>query len=100
MKILPPLAVLIGIAAWALLIMTFANLLSGYMDERVCQTDCVRNYYMLAGVAGLVATLLGFFALFSPASRKAGFWSLVVAFPAFAVVAGIFVIGNFGHLIH
>ena len=100
MKILPPLAFLIGIAAWVLLLLTFTNLLSGYMDERVCQTECVKNYYLLAGVAGLGSTLLGFFALFSSRSRGAGLLSLVVAFPAFAVVAGIFVIGNFGHLVH
>lgn len=100
MRILPPLAFLLGIAAWVLLLMTFTNLLSGYMDTRSCQTECVKNYYLLSGVAALVATLMAFFALFPAASRRFAAWSLAVAFPALAIVAGIFLIGNFGHLLH
>ena len=100
MRILPPLAFLLGIAAWVLLLLTFTNLLSGYLDTRSCQSECVRNYYMLSAAAALAATVLAFFGLFSAASRRFATWSLVVAFPVLAIVAGIFLIGNFGHLLH
>ena len=100
MKLLPPLALLGAIASWVLLVMTFTNLLSGYMDERSCQTDCVKNYYFLAAGIGLVASLLALFAVVKKETRVFGSVALLAAAPPFAITAGIAVIGIFGSMLH
>lgn len=94
MKIGTPLSILLSIAAFALLVMTFTNLLSGYMDDRTCQTDCVWNYYLGAfglGALALLSALAGWVA-----ARKKGFatFAVLLALPVPAVTGGIFAIGT------
>ncbi len=100
MRISATLAILLALASWVALWFTFSNLLSGSLETRTCQTDCVRNYYFAAAGAGLVSVLLALIAFFK-ARLSAGSFLLVLfcAFPI-AVVAGIFAIGTLGTMPH
>ena len=100
MKLLASSALLASLAGWALLVLTFVNLLSGSLDTRTCGTECVKQYYLGATGLGVAALLAAFLALFPSDSRKLGGFSLLVAFPLVAITIALFVIGNYGHLLH
>jgi hypothetical protein len=91
---------LLSIGSWIFLGLTFANLLSGYFEDRTCLTDCVKTYYFAAGGLGLTCVLLA-----SIAWIRSGFsgWlalPFIIAMFPFAVVAGIFTIGTLGTIFH
>ena len=46
MKMIAFPAALLSIGAWVLTALTFTNLLSGYLSERTCQTDCVMTLFL------------------------------------------------------
>ncbi|MES9992192.1 MAG: hypothetical protein ABW098_09575 [Candidatus Thiodiazotropha sp.] len=100
MKIFLTLALLLSVASWAFLGLTFTNLLSGYFEERTCLTDCVKTYYFAAGAFGLTGTLLAAFAWIRSGFTGTTFLSLVVTVLPFAIVAGIFTIGTLGTMSH
>ena len=99
-NILIILAILLSIASWAFLGLTFSNLLSGYFETRTCLTDCVKTYYFAAGGLGLVAIFLAGFAWLRSGFTGRTFLALIVSSLPFAIVAGIFVIGTLGTMPH
>jgi|GEM_PF-2815075 len=100
MKIIISLAILLAVAAWATLGLTFSNLLSGNLEERSCLTDCVKNYYFVSAGTGMVAAALALLALFRARFASWSFLLLIVCGMPFAVVAGIFTIGTLGTMPH
>ena len=100
MKFTAALAIVLALAAIALIGLTFSNLLSGYLDTRSCQTECVQGYYYAAAALGAISALLGIITLVGARFKT---WSWLVflgsSFP-FAVTAGIFTIGTLGNLPH
>ncbi|MES9970281.1 MAG: hypothetical protein ABW092_09620 [Candidatus Thiodiazotropha sp.] len=100
MKIITTLALLISVASWAFLGLTFSNLLSGYFEERTCLTDCVKTYYLSAGALGLLGVVLAVFAWVRSGFTGWQFLSLVVTALPFGIVAGIFTIGTLGTMSH
>ncbi len=99
MKLTAPLALLLSLGGWVLLVMVFLNLLSGHLDDRTCGTECVRNYFFAAAGLGAAGALAAFISLFSE-SRWLSLGAIVVALPLAGIIAGIILIGNFGHLLH
>lgn len=100
MKAIALIALLLGLAGWALFMLTGMNLLSGPLEERTCQTACVQTYFFAAVAAGLIGFALGALATLRPPSRVIGVASLVLTLPLCGVFATLFVIGNYGNLIH
>lgn len=100
MKLTAPLALLLSLAGWVLLVLVFMNLLSGHLDERTCATDCVKSYFFGATGLGAVGLLLGLISLFAPGGRFFSALALVTALPLVGIIAGLFLIGNYGHLLH
>jgi hypothetical protein len=98
-KITVTLALLLSLATWAFLGLTFSNLLSGHFETRTCLTDCVKTYYFAAGGFGLSSVLLALFALFRSGFTIWLFLTLIFAALPFAIVAGIFTIGISGTLL-
>ena len=92
------LAILLSIASWVFLGLTFSNLLSGYFETRTCLTDCVKTYYFAAGGLGLAAILLAGIAWIRSGFTGRTFLALVVSAPPFAIVAGIAIIGILGSM--
>jgi hypothetical protein len=100
MKIIISLAILLAVAAWATLGLTFSNLLSGNLEERSCLTDCVKNYYFASAGTGMVAAALALLALIRARFASWSFLLLIFCGMPFAVVAGIFTIGTLGTMPH
>ncbi len=100
MKLVSSAAILISLGGWVLLLLTFVNMLSGSLETRECSSECVQGYYFGATALGVIGVLAAFAALFSDSSRRLGFFSLILALPLVGIAVGIFLIGNFGHLIH
>ena len=94
------LAVLLSLASWGFLGLTFSNLLSGYFEDRTCLTDCVKTYYFAASGLGLAGTLLAAFAWLRAGFTGGLFLLLVVLALPFAVAAGIFTVGTLGSMAH
>lgn len=76
--------------------MTGMNLLSGYLEDRTCQTDCVRSLFYYAIAAGVSGLLLSFVALIRPHGRGLSVLALLLALPLCAIFATLFLIGNYG----
>jgi hypothetical protein len=100
MKLFSPLALLLSVGGWALLALVFINLLSGHLDQRTCGTDCVQTYFFAATGMGGVALLASLVALFSSGTRWLSVPALLLALPLCGVIAGLFLIGNYGNLLH
>ncbi|WP_316369437.1 hypothetical protein [Candidatus Thiodiazotropha sp. CDECU1] len=100
MKIIITLALLVSVGSWAFLGLTFANLLSGYFEERTCLTDCVKTYYFAAGALGLLGAVLAAYAWIRSGFSGWHFLSLVVTALPFSIVTGIFTIGTLGTMSH
>lgn len=94
------LAILLALAAWAALGLTFTNLLSGNLETRECQTECVQIYYFAAAGFGILSALLAFVALFRARFSTGSFLTFIFSGIPFAIVAGIFVIGTLGTMPH
>lgn len=100
MKTIASSGFLLSLAGWALLVLTFVNLLSGSLETRECGTDCVRNYYFGASLLGVIALLAALLTVFPRSTRSLGSVTLVIALPLVAIAGGIYLIGNYGHLLH
>lgn len=94
------LALLLSFASWAFLGLTATNLLSGYFEDRTCLTDCVKTYYFAAAGLGFIGILAAGTAWLRSGFSGGLFLALVVTALPFAIVAGIFTIGNLGTLLH
>ncbi|MET0068321.1 MAG: hypothetical protein ABW076_18405 [Candidatus Thiodiazotropha sp.] len=94
------LGLLLSAVSWAFLGMTVTNLLSGSLETRTCLTDCVRNYYYLAGASGFVGLLLAALAWLRSGFSGGTFLGLVVIALPFGVFAGIYMVGTLGSLAH
>ena len=99
MKFVAYAALLLSLVGWFLINLTTINLLSGSLETRTCGTECVRGYFLSATGLGVIAVLGSIAALLSDGTRRLGLIAAVFAFPLVALVAGLFLIGNFGHLI-
>jgi hypothetical protein len=100
MKLTAPLALLLSLGGWVFLVLVFVNLLSGHLDDRTCGTECVRNYFFGATGLGAAGVLLALASLFKPGNRWICAAAVVSALPLAGIIAGIYLIGNFGHLLH
>lgn len=100
MKTIASSGFLLSLAGWALLILTFINLLSGSLETRECGTDCVRNYYFGASALGVIALLAALLTVFPRRTRSLGSITLLLSLPLVAIAGGVYAIGNYGHLIH
>ncbi|MEW8506048.1 MAG: hypothetical protein AB2598_05050 [Candidatus Thiodiazotropha sp.] len=100
MNIIITLALFLSVGSWVFLGLTFANLLSGYFEQRTCLTDCVKTYYFAAGALGLFGTAAAAFAWLRSGFGSWPFIALVITALPFAIVAGIFSIGTLGSMLH
>jgi hypothetical protein len=94
MRAIALLAPLLSIGGWVLAGLTAANLLSGYMAERTCQTDCVQTLFFAAIAVGVAALILGLVSLLGPRNRTLGWLTLVLAVPLCGILGGIILIGT------
>ena len=95
-KAIPLLALLLALGGWVLLVLTFANVLSGPLEDRICQTSCVQTYFFAGIAAGGIAFALGFIAMLRAETRTLpGYASLALAVPLCGVFGALIVIGNF-----
>ena len=95
MKLVAPIALVIGIVAWVFMALTAMNVLSGHLDTRTCQTDCVQTYFYTAAALGLVGTLTAVFAYLKTEAKILSIGAFLAAGSVCGLVAGLFVIGNF-----
>lgn len=94
-KIAAPSALVLSLIGWALTLTIGMTLLSGTtLEQRACQTDCIKGLFFSGFAVGAVALILAALALSKKVtSRILSFVALALAFPLFAVYAGIVVIG-------
>ena len=96
MKLFVTLALMLSVASWAFLGATVTNLLSGYLENRTCLTDCVKGFYFAAGGTGLAGLLLAAIAWIRSGFSGGLFLLLALTAMPFAIVAGIYLIGTLG----
>ena len=94
MKAFPPLALVLSLASWLFISITAINLLSGAMEDRTCQTDCVQMYFFSAVGAGVAALVLSLLALMRNNESSLAWLALLFSIPLCGIVATLFVIGN------
>ena len=85
MKISAWLGLLLTVTGWGLFALTAMNLLSGHLDERSCQTDCVQMMFYSAVVAGFAGLILSGISLIRPPRSILGIASTILAFPLCAI---------------
>ena len=95
MNIFAWLGLLLAGAAWILFGVMGVNLLSGYMDQRTCQTDCVQNLFFLSMAAGGAGLLLSGIAVLQKTGRVLGLLALIMSLGLGAVFVTLYVAGNF-----
>ncbi|MCG8486878.1 MAG: hypothetical protein MI756_05355 [Chromatiales bacterium] len=100
MIFITPAALLLALASWGFLVMTFVNLLSGHFDTRTCLTECVRNYYFISAALGLAASLLATVSVIRSGFTLGQVFSWLFAVSPIAIVLGIFIIGYLGTAAH
>ncbi|MCG7873743.1 MAG: hypothetical protein N0C81_05315 [Candidatus Thiodiazotropha lotti] len=100
MSFITPVALLSALVSWGFLIMTFVNLLSGYLDTRTCQTDCVSNYYLISAAFGLAAGALATLSVFRSGFSFGQVVSWLFAVSPITIVLAIFLIGYLGTAAH
>lgn len=95
-KIIAPSALALAILAWALTVFIGSVLLSGTaLEDRSCQTACIQMLFFSGFGIGALALILAVVAVSKQAvARVLSYTALILAFPVFAVYAGIVVIGN------
>jgi uncharacterized membrane protein len=94
MKAIAPLSLLLSLAGWALIALTAMNLLSGHLDDRSCQTDCVQGYFFAAVGVGIAALIAGLVSLLKPGKKIMGYLALALSLPLCLIFAGLYVIGH------
>lgn len=87
MNIFSLLALILTIAGWGLFALTGMHLLSGYIDERSCQTDCVQMIFISAVVVGFSGLILGGFSMFRTGKHTVGIIALLLALPLCTIFA-------------
>ena len=97
MRTIALLSPLLSLGGWILAALAATHMLSGYMDERTCQTGCVQVLFFSALGVGLVALVLGLMSVFRAQTRIPGGLALLLALPLCGVLGGIVVIGNVTH---
>ncbi|WPL17803.1 hypothetical protein Thiowin_02845 [Thiorhodovibrio winogradskyi] len=96
MKITAPIALVLAMIGWALTLFITYTLLSGVpIEDRSCQTDCIKGLFFSGFAVGAVALILSGLAVAThPAGRIFSVAVLVLTAPLFAIYAGIVVIGT------
>ena len=96
MKIAAPIALVLAVVGWGLTFYIGDTLLSGTaLEERACQTGCIKGLFFTGFGVGAVALLLSGLTLTKQAAgRILSAGALLLAFPLFAIYAGIVVIGT------
>jgi hypothetical protein len=95
MNLLALFALVLTITGWVLTALTGMNLLSGYLDERTCQTDCVQMLFFSAVATGVSGLVLSGISLLRPYGRMLSVTALLMALALCAVFATLFIVGNF-----
>jgi len=89
------LALIMAVAGWVLTVMTGTNLLSGYLEDRTCQTDCVQSLFYAAVAVGAAGLLLSLLALMRARGRVLSVLSLILALPLCGIFATLYIVGNY-----
>ncbi len=95
-----PAVLLLALASWGFLLMTFVNLLSGHFDTRTCLTECVRNYYFISAAFGLAATVFATVSVIRSGFTLGQVASWLFAVSPIAIVLTVFIIGYLGTALH
>ena len=88
-------ALLLTLTGWVLTALTGMHLLSGYLEDRTCQTDCVQMLFYSAVAVGVGALVLSSISLSRPQGRILSVTSLLMALALCAIFATLFIVGNF-----
>jgi hypothetical protein len=100
MRLLAPIALLTALTSWAFLVMTLLNLLSGHFETRTCLTDCVKNYYFLSAVLGLVGGGLATISIVRSGFTVVRITNWLLSVSPIAIIAAVFIIGYLGTAAH
>lgn len=95
MKILGWLGLLIGLAAWGYATLMGINLLSGPMEDRVCKTDCVLNYFFISGALAAVALIFGLLSLSKFSNKIVPILSTLLGLGLVGIYGFLYIAGNF-----
>ncbi len=95
MNLLVLFALLLTITGWILTALTGMNLLSGYLEDRSCQTDCVQMLFFSAVATGVSGLVLSGISLLRPHGRMLSVTALLMALALCAIFATLFIVGNF-----
>ena len=90
------IGLLLALVGWVLFGLTGVNLLSGYLEDRTCQTDCVKNLFFSGVGVGVAGLLLSILAFLRPQGRIMSGIALLLIFPLCAIFGTLFFIGNYG----
>jgi hypothetical protein len=71
------------------------NLLSGYLEDRTCQTDCVQMLFYSAVETGVSGLVLSGISLLRPHGRIISVTTLLMALVLCSIFATLFIVGNF-----
>ena len=93
--LLAVIALILTLAGWILTAMTGVNLLSGYLDERTCQTDCVQELFYSAAAVAVGGLLVSLVALMRSHGRLLSVFSLLLALPLCGIFATLYIVGNY-----
>lgn len=96
MHLLASFALLLTIAGWVLAGLTGMHLLSGYLEERTCQTDCVKSLFYSSVATGIGGLILSATAFFRSDGRILSITALVLSAALCTVFATLVIIGNLG----
>jgi len=96
MRVLPLVALVLGIIGWVLIGLTATNLGSSGMEEPTCRAACLQSYFFSALGAAGVGLIIGILGLVTPRFRIATYLALVLLVPLCLLIGGVILIGNFG----
>lgn len=94
MRVLPLVALALGIVGWVLIGLTAINLGSGGMEEPTCRAACLQRYFFSALGAGGLGLIIGILGLFTSRFRIATYLALVLLVPLCLLIGGLILIGN------
>jgi hypothetical protein len=95
MNLLALIALLLTLGGWAMTVMTGTNLLSGHLDDRTCQTDCVQTLFYSAVALGATGLLFTLAALLRSKGRMLSIFTLLLALPLCGIFATLYIVGNY-----
>ena len=93
MKVIALLSPFLSIGGWVLAALAVSHMLSGTRAERTCGTECVQTLFFSALGIGILALVMGLFAVREARNRIPGSLALLLALPLCGVLGGVVVIG-------